>query len=83
MWGLGCILLEIVHGIPLWLSNKVKIKIDGVEQSKCGIFATENRSYSEILKKQLELIKNIDIFLVEEVIQRQFRITPMFSWTKN
>lgn len=27
IWGLGCILVEIIHGVPLWLNTKVKIKV--------------------------------------------------------
>lgn len=29
VWGLGCILIELIHGLPLWLSNKTKIQVNG------------------------------------------------------
>lgn len=29
VWGLGCILIELIHGLPLWLSNKTKILVNG------------------------------------------------------
>ena len=60
MWGLGCILLEIVHGVPLWLHNKVKLKVNGVQKITTGKFATESRAYVEILDRQLHLINHLD-----------------------
>ena len=45
MWGLGCILIEMIHGVPLWLSNKVKIKTGDKEKIVSGKFATESRVY--------------------------------------
>jgi dual specificity tyrosine-phosphorylation-regulated kinase 2/3/4 len=29
VWGLGCILVELIHGLPLWLSNRTKIFVNG------------------------------------------------------
>lgn len=26
IWSLGCVILEIVYGIPLWLNNKIIVK---------------------------------------------------------
>lgn len=26
IWSLGCVILEIIYGIPLWLKNKIIIK---------------------------------------------------------
>ena len=45
MWGLGCILIEMIHGVPLWLNNSVKIKTGGKDKIVSGKFATESRVY--------------------------------------
>lgn len=49
VWGLGCILIELIHGLPLWLSNKTKILIQGKYETKRGLFAVSDRSFSKIL----------------------------------
>ena len=65
VWGIGCIIVEIINGIPLWLNESVKIKVKGEEKIKCGLFATDSRAYIEILEKQLDLIRNFDRFVNE------------------
>jgi dual specificity tyrosine-phosphorylation-regulated kinase 2/3/4 len=49
VWGLGCILIELIHGLPLWLSNKTKIFINGKYETKRGLFAVNDRSFAKIL----------------------------------
>lgn len=49
VWGLGCILIELIHGLPLWLSNRTKILVQGRYETKRGLFAVSDRSFSKIL----------------------------------
>ena len=65
MWGLGCILIEMIHGVPLWLNNRVRMTVEGVEREESGKFATESRSFIEILDRQLDLLKNKEEFFLQ------------------
>jgi len=56
VWGLGCILIELIHGLPLWLSNKTKILINGKYETKRGLFAVNDRSFAKILDRQLHVV---------------------------
>ncbi len=56
VWGLGCIAIELIHGLPLWLSNKTKIFINGKYETKRGLFAVSDRSFSKILERQLNVV---------------------------
>jgi dual specificity tyrosine-phosphorylation-regulated kinase 2/3/4 len=29
IWSLGCVLLEIIHGVPLWMSLPLMVEIGG------------------------------------------------------
>ena len=63
VWGLGCILIELIHGVPLWLTNRTKIMVNGRYETKRGLFAVSDRSFSKILDRQLHLVSNMDAFL--------------------
>ena len=63
VWGLGCIMIELIHGLPLWLSNRTKILINGKYETKRGLFAVSDRSFSKILDRQLHVVDNFDVFL--------------------
>lgn len=56
VWGLGSIVLEIIHGLPLWLTNPTKIMIRGSYETKRGLFAVSDRSFSKILERQLYVV---------------------------
>ena len=49
VWGLGSIVLELIHGLPLWLTNPTRIMIKGSFETKRGLFAVSDRSFSKIL----------------------------------
>ena len=49
VWGLGCIILELIHGLPLWLTNPTRIHVSGKYETKKGLFAVSDRSFSKIL----------------------------------
>lgn len=63
VWGLGCIVIELIHGLPLWLNNPTKILIKGRYETKKGLFAVSDRSFSKILERQLSIVNNFEDFL--------------------
>jgi dual specificity tyrosine-phosphorylation-regulated kinase 2/3/4 len=67
MWSLGCVLLEIVSGIPLWMSLKTLVHRKGCDMIKYGLFAVKGRLFDKIIKKQIEVANNLDHYLNEEV----------------
>ena len=60
MWSLGCILTEIVIGVPLWLSLKCKNEIGRktVIQNG-GLFAVKGKKVEKIITKQKDFIRNM------------------------
>jgi dual specificity tyrosine-phosphorylation-regulated kinase 2/3/4 len=58
IWSVGCILLEIVCGVPLWMSIKTKIEDKGI--SSAGLFAVKGRLFPKIIAKQIEAVKRLD-----------------------
>jgi dual specificity tyrosine-phosphorylation-regulated kinase 2/3/4 len=50
IWSVGCIILEIVCGVPLWMSIK----------STSGLFAVKGRLFPKIIAKQIEAVKKLD-----------------------
>ena len=74
MWGLGCIILELIHGIPLWLNNPTKVLINGNYEIKKGLFAVSDRSFSKILERQLYIAENLSTFIEKNVRQFLCRI---------
>ncbi len=60
VWSLGCILLEIVTGFPLWLSLKGRIGApNGKNIIGMGVFGVQGREGKKILQKQLVILKNL------------------------
>lgn len=60
-------LLEIVSGIPLWMSLKTLVRRKGCDMIKYGLFAVKGRLFDKIIKKQIEVVQNLEHYLVEEV----------------
>ena len=50
VWSLGCIVLEILTGIPLWMS--IPTQVPYCEHRVTGIFAVKNRVFTKIIQKQ-------------------------------
>ena len=44
-WSLGCVIFEIVSGIPLWMSLKTLVTVNGKEVIKNGAFAVKGRLF--------------------------------------
>jgi dual specificity tyrosine-phosphorylation-regulated kinase 2/3/4 len=59
VWSVGCILLEILTGVPLWFRYKCKVEMKGKAVIQMGIFALTGRDYGKIVRKQRELIDNL------------------------
>lgn len=57
IWSLGCIILEIVSGLPLWMS--IPTKIEGVNQKVSGLFAVKGRLFNKIISKQIDVVENL------------------------
>ena len=52
VWSFGCILLEILTGIPLWFRYKCRVEMKGRQVVQLGFFALTGRSYPKIIRKQ-------------------------------
>ena len=65
IWSLGCIVLEIITGVPLWMS--IETKIEERSARVTGLFAVKNRVFSKIIQKQIEVVNNIDYHLDNNV----------------
>ena len=59
VWSIGCILLEILTGIPLWFRYKCKVEIKGRPVIQLGFFSLTGRDYTKIIRKQKELVDNL------------------------
>ncbi len=58
VWSLGCVILEIINGLPLWMSLKTRIDLEVKNDSviKTGLFAVKGRVFESIMKKQILVI---------------------------
>mmetsp|Transcript_64860 Transcript_64860/g.74553 ORF Transcript_64860/g.74553 Transcript_64860/m.74553 type:complete len:570 (+) Transcript_64860:9-1718(+) len=59
MWSLGVIFLEMIVGIPCWLSFKGKIPGRGRSLFRTGVFAVTGRDNVKIIQKQFSVLKNL------------------------
>ena len=62
MFSLGCVILELIVGVPLWMSLPLLVpsKTGQSFVQKEGLFAVKGRLFPEIMKKQRKIIKKID-----------------------
>jgi dual specificity tyrosine-phosphorylation-regulated kinase 2/3/4 len=62
MWSLGCVLLEIVVGVPLWMSLPLLVpnKNNSSFLQKEGLFAVKGRLFPEIIIKQRKIAVILD-----------------------
>ena len=52
IWSLGCILLEIIHGLPLWMSYNTEVtSAAGMKMTQHGLFAVRGRQFGKIIEK--------------------------------
>ena len=59
MWSIGMILLEIVSGIPLWMSLKSRVERHGRLVVCRGLLATQGRDPALIYKLQAEITRDV------------------------
>lgn len=60
IWSLGATLLEMLTGIPIWLSLKCRtVTQTGKSQIAMGALAVQGRLGAKILQKQTQLLKNL------------------------
>ena len=52
VWSLGCILMEITMGVPLWFRYKCKVEVKGKPILQLAPFALTGRHYHKIIRKQ-------------------------------
>jgi dual specificity tyrosine-phosphorylation-regulated kinase 2/3/4 len=51
VWSLGCIILEIITGVPLWMSLPTRIEDSNIKTT--GLFAVKGRIFQKIIQKQI------------------------------
>ena len=66
IWSLGCIVLEIITGVPLWMSIDTRIEERGGGRVT-GLFAVKNRVFAKISQKQIDVVNNLDYHLDNHV----------------
>ena len=66
VWSLGCIILQIISGVPLWMSIETRIEERG-NAKVTGLFAVKNRVFSKIIQKQIDVISNLEYHLSHNV----------------
>ena len=73
IWSLGCVMLEIVVGVPLWMSLPLLVPMSknstngaGSYLQKEGLFAVKGRLFPEIIKKQRKVVSMIDTVIQNE-----------------
>jgi len=65
IWSLGCIVLEIVTGVPLWMS--IDTRVEESNNRVTGLFAVKNRVFAKIIQKQIDVVNNLDYHLDQNV----------------
>ena len=64
IWSLGCIILEIITGVPLWMS--LPTRIENCNKKATGLFAVKGRLFQKIISKQIEVVNNLDHIIKSE-----------------
>jgi len=59
MWSLGCIWLEIISGIPLWLSYTARVSSGSRSVMANGLFAVNGRDTEKIRAKQYDAVQKL------------------------
>lgn len=75
VWSLGCVVLEVVSGIPLWMSLKTIVKKKEKEQIEYGLFAVKGRVFDKIIERQIEVVTHLDEYLDNNYSGKQWPFT--------
>jgi dual specificity tyrosine-phosphorylation-regulated kinase 2/3/4 len=73
IWSLGCIVLEIVSGVPLWMSVNTRVPTNS--GTVTGLFSAKNRVFAKIIQKQIEVVEQLDQHIKEHVSIASCRTT--------
>eukprot|EP00826_Nyctotherus_ovalis_P015613 TRINITY_DN14459_c0_g1_i1.p1 TRINITY_DN14459_c0_g1~~TRINITY_DN14459_c0_g1_i1.p1 ORF type:complete len:125 (+),score=12.40 TRINITY_DN14459_c0_g1_i1:138-512(+) len=79
MFSLGAILLEILTGVPLWLSMKARIDTPNGSILSYGLFAVKGKEPHKIAQKQKETIKNLRTVLKNHCSFMQDEVTDFLE----
>lgn len=67
VWSIGCVLLEMINGVPLWLSYPAKVvglegnSLSGKDVSVSGgLFAVPGKAADKIVAKQMNVLCSLD-----------------------
>lgn len=63
VWSLGSVLLEIVSGVPLWMSLKTIVNRKNQEVIRYGLFAIKGRAFDKIIKQQLDVVQHLEQYI--------------------
>lgn len=63
VWSLGCVVMEIINGIPLWMSLKTIVKDKEKEVLRQGLFASKGRVFEKIVEKQMHVVANLNTYI--------------------
>jgi serine/threonine protein kinase len=66
MWSLGCVILEILCGAPLWLPLKCRVLQRENSTPGPGLLAVKGRGHDKILEKQRHVIESLESILTEK-----------------
>ncbi|CAD8148760.1 unnamed protein product [Paramecium octaurelia] len=79
IWGLGCVVLEIISGLPLWMSYDTQvINYKGQKVMAQGLFAVTGRSFSKIVEKQIKILTNLE-FVLREQNYSGIQVSPLLT----
>ncbi|EAR94540.1 kinase domain protein (macronuclear) [Tetrahymena thermophila SB210] len=64
IWTLGCIIIEIITGIPVWMPQRCLLHSHGVDPKKVtsGFFSHKQRRIDRIFEKQVKFSNQIEQF---------------------
>ena len=63
IWSLGCLLLEILTGVPLWMTRECEFHVDNETYRVSGLFGEKGRPFKTIIKKQIFVLDHLEDFL--------------------
>lgn len=58
-WSLGAMLLEILSGVPLWMSLRSRVEQNGKKVIKTGLLAVKGRAYDKIRIRQKAVVDGL------------------------
>ena len=59
-WSLGAILLEILSGVPVWMSLRSKVEVKGKNFITTGLFGVKGRCHDKIRTLQKSVVEGLE-----------------------